>query len=365
MPYLRFRPIAYEVPTVTHQEGHLDLPPISGWTPGPLVPAIPRLPIPALREDVQGDAQNRLRRLAAVVDAAQARVAEIGDDGDTLKVFLVPEFYFRPPATLGADYVHGSYPVPLAMDVLNALRVMFAHPDFSDWLFFCGTVMHNTGADLMAPPLIFNTAVSVRGGPDGPMQLVEKQLASDIDGVPGAMMPGYDPSVHEVLQSWPERRQHIRVEAGIPFGTEICLDHRNSDACRVLKGVRRDWPLHVATPQAVRIHVLTAGGMGIQPHSVAADPGGWILRCDGMADSVRPRSEVRRIERYTRTVGGVTEILPGFSSEAQAQAEFSGPVPGNLEWQFRQLLEPELRLAIPAGYRQHPQAMVCYPAQTL
>jgi hypothetical protein len=367
MPYTHFRAIAYEVPTATSPTGGGGV--ISGWAPGPLVPAVARLPVPAnIANDTNRDAENRLLRLAAAVDRAEARVQLLGgDNANTLKIFIVPEFYFRPPI-INANYASNTYPQNVLAGIVGALDQMFAHADFQHWLFICGTVLWNDVRDI-GPPiqrLYWNTALWIRGGANRRTTLVEKQLPSGIDGVPVAMAPGMDPQVRLVVQDWRERRKHIFKVEGIPFGIEVCLDHLNADSCRVLKGVRYDWILNeVRNPfdSSVKIHLLTAGGMGIEPNSVAADVNGYILRNDGITNP-GARSELRRVDRYKRP-GYFSGFwtYDTFQEEADAFAEFT-PVASQATLPLPHA-PTDVTLAIPPGHKSFTQRLVFYPVTAI
>lgn len=292
-PYTHFRMIAYEVSTAAHGGPH-GLGVVSGWSAGQQLPqAIAQLPV--IGPNLPLDARIRLHRFAGVVDLAWNSLQMQPNNGQTLTVFIAPEFYFRPP-NIGAGYDHNTYPATVAMQVINALDNMFAHANFQDWLIVCGTVMWNSGEQIGERPRYYNTAVYVHGGRNQGARLIEKKLASSIDGVPQAMAMGADPAGALVMQSWEIRRRHAFDHDGVRFGLEVCLDHLDSDAFRVLKHVLADWP-DSARP-AVKLHILTAGGMDIKSASVAADPGGYILRNDGL-NNAGPRSELRRVIRHT------------------------------------------------------------------
>ena len=312
MPYTHFRLIAYEVHTASSKRFN---PVRSGWDPGNECPAVARLPVPATVPD---DARIRLKRLASVVDLATTQVSAGGraDDVNTLKVFLVPEFYLRPPASIGTDYKGSTYPVKVGTQVLDALNKMFVAADFADWLFVCGTLMWNTLADTKAEPLYFNTAIVVRGGRADALHVLEKRIPSDKDGIPAPTAPdksegeyagpGYDPTVKLFFDQWSERKRHILVFDGISFGVEVCLDHFDNRLCRVLRRLLVDWGTNEAVipAPAVQLHVLTAGGMDIMERCVCAKVDGYIMRNDGMMTASEPAaSEMRQVQSYARSDG--------------------------------------------------------------
>lgn len=305
MPYTSFRLIGYQIPTAVTTAPNTV---VSGWDAGVEPPAVADIPVPAgLTPD---DARIRLKRLAAAVDTAytQLQSPTRGDMATTLKIFLVPEFYLRPPDSLGDDYAGSTYPVSAGATILDALDGMFVDAKFRHWLFVCGTLLWNTAADTKRPTLYFNTAVIVRGGIVNGLNVVEKRVPSSIDGIPvvafpnGANFggPGWDGQVGPFLASWPVRRRHVLDVGGIAVGIEVCLDHFPADTCKVLKHVVADWAANPPAPPlpGVQLHILTAGGMPIQAGSVAAKVGGYILRNDGMVSNT-PRVQLQQVTKYT------------------------------------------------------------------
>ena len=297
MAYTNFRYIAWKVPTVTglFLRGKPGI--ISGWEPGTAPPPVLRVPVPDFVKNL--DAKARLARLAAVVELTRARLASGvhgADNANTLKIFVVPEFYFRPPIFTG-EYAFNTYPDHEAGKIFTALGEMFVNAAFKDWLFVCGTVMWNQrglaspsgkggkGAFPAIKPGYFNTAVQVRGGPKNGRQprllLIEKQVASDIDGVPVEKSAGNLAGVKRIYSAWPARKLHVFMTDGVLCGVEVCLDHLT----KVLKQVVADYPgMQRGAKAPLKFHILTAGGMPVTPKSVCAKVGGYILRNDGMAN---------------------------------------------------------------------------------
>jgi hypothetical protein len=355
MPYTHFRMIAYEVPTATFQGGG---PVVSGWDPGQAYQAIGRLPVP---NNTNNDAKIRLQRLAGVVEFAYNRLQTIGDNANTLKVFVVPEFYFRPPV-LGANYLNNTYPQEAVNQVWTALDSMFVHHDFNNWLFICGTAMWNTLSDTMVTPVYFNTAIYVRGGQAQGLRLIEKQLASGIDGVPQAMAPSMTPDVSPIFAEWGVRKQHVFTIDNITFGLEVCLDHANNGDGPVLKKVLAAWQgRQGAAPPEVKIHVLTAGGMDIEVESVAAKVGGYIFRNDGMANP-GARSELYQVQSYNTPdpLGAQLLIANQFDPTAAASANLGANIAPQ---QSDPLPAGPLTLPMPGvAYTTFPQQVSFYPA---
>ncbi len=355
MPYTHFRYIAYEVPTATFRlDGTGGV--VCDYDPGDMYQAVGRLPVPATVPD---DARKRLQRLAGVVNLAANRLAGIGDNPNTLKIFMAPEFYFRPLTTMGGNYYSGTYPVQDVGEVLQALAGMFVHADFRDWLFVPGTILWNTRADVTRPPLYFNTLVHVQGGQQNALNVIEKNHPSGIDGMPVVGIPARD--VHYALfhNSWRNRKKRVALVSGTPHGFDVCLDHQVGPAFRILKGVLHDWQANEGNLQNVSLHLLCAAGMNIQPQSVAARANGYILRNDGIANP-GARSELCQVQRYEAPDPLGVGLLPATPIDMNGSAVLAPAVAA------------PATAAIPAGALQVPskgaafasfaQRVVFYPA---
>jgi hypothetical protein len=349
MPYAYFRFIAYEIPTATFQTGVVNAPVVCDYPPGVEAPAVARLPVP---DDTPDDPRIRLKRLAGVVDLAATRLQTMGDDAYTLKIFVVPEFFFRPPAGMGADYHSYTYPTRVFNSILAALDSMFVHADFTDWLFVPGTIMWNTLLDIKSAPLYRNTLTHIWGGRANSLQVIEKQQPSGIDGMPLVGIPARDTQYKLYHLSWANQKRHVASIGGVPLGYEVCLDHLNSPNCRVLKKVLSNWRAEEGNRQEVSLHILSAGGMGIQPASVAAIDDGYILRNDGLANP-GARSELMKVQRYTDSHG-----IPTTPSNLNGTATLSAAVAADAT-----VAVPAGALTLPAkvGYASFPQRIVFYP----
>jgi hypothetical protein len=232
---------------------------------------------------------------------------------------------------------------------------MFEHNDFRHWLFVPGTVMWNTSRDEFAPTAYFNTAVYVRGGQQNALGLIEKRLASDIDGVPVDSEPAMTPNISPIFQNWQVRKQHVFHVDGVPLGLEVCLDHYDYEYGRVLKRVLAAWRGREGTRQEVSLHLLPAGGMPIADKSVAAKVNGYILRNDGLYNLGSPHTELRRILSYKVWLGSKRYDIDQFV--ASGTANLSEPlIPMPIPLPHGPLTVP-MRAGDPGAF---PQAVVLY-----
>lgn len=317
MAYTHFRLLAYEVPTVLvnpQPPGY-----VSAWDPGNLSRKVTRIPVPEplshvaeprevgaalpdARKGLPEDAYIRMLRLASVVESTRMRIAS--KPKGPLNVFVVPEFYFRPPTSGRLLYQGDTYPLASSNTIFNALHGMFRDAGFTDWLFVLGTVLWNNDfADRVPAPgagtpreqvHYSNSAVVVTGGPKGQLFLVEKKIPSRIDGIPKieyqpgvpvAAGPTNDPGLRPVFQQWKVRKEHVIDANGVTIGVEVCLDHDE----RVLRDVVEAWGTNEGPPAfpGVQLQILTAGGMTANRASFAMRKGGYLLRNDGAGSGGR------------------------------------------------------------------------------
>ncbi|WP_326952803.1 hypothetical protein [Amycolatopsis sp. NBC_01286] len=354
MPYTHFRYIAYEVPTATNRTD-IAGPTLAGLPPGGLCDAIPDIPVAGPR-GTTADWFVRLRRLAAVVHIAQMNVRDT-DDPSTLKVFVAPEFYFRPadPAT------HHTYSTEEYLATWDALDRMFHAVRLKNWLIVPGSVLWHSDTMVHGQRTFYNSVWHMRGGVGtGEARRIEKRLPSGLDGIPMAFAVG---KTAELQAAYAEkelvRERLFEVDANTTVGVEICLDHAGS--VQVLKKTlaeRQGDPTDSWKRGGPSLHVLTAGGMPIVPGSVVARPGGYLLRNDGYADP--PLSELRKVTGYRLTSGAPAQAWTDKSIatlEPDPADAFELPLRGDT------LLVPGL--PGPGTYDMPAQRLRIYPAKPL
>ncbi len=308
MPYTHFQFVAYQVPTIRNRQSGDRLSTMS-IPAGQSCDAVDDMPVP---EDLGlcEDALKRLRRLAAVVDTARRTKAVEPNEDDILKIFVAPEFYFRPES----DENYYSYSYEQYVNILTSLSLMFRlSPRLRDWLIIPGTIL----AHEVAPSRLkyfYNTAAVIRGYAEDLVSLIEKRQPSNLDGVPiagGVANPDFEGgSYRPEYSDWDMQQRRIFTTDGIQFALDICLDHLgpmafmdNTTGIPVIQDnlrqakqasfrVNRERGTHTF------LHILTAGGMPISDLSVAAFDG-YILRTDGSPDQPI-HTELKSVDSYTR-----------------------------------------------------------------
>jgi hypothetical protein len=229
------------------------------------------------------------------VDATASWLDQNGAEGSTLKVFVVPEYYFRPLSTTSAPYLNNSYSAVDYQRIRNTLNVMFRSPDFTDWLFICGSVVWRSSAPLPTDtPLptgsgmttYRNTALVVRGGPGPngkgwPDELVWKVTSPPADAFPS---PSWDdPQLRAFFESWPGRKSRLFYIDEVSVGLEIGTDH---DVGRRLREVvTEQWDeKQPVEPAGVDLHIVIGAGIEPDPEAAAARVRGYLLYNDGWGE---------------------------------------------------------------------------------
>ncbi|MDR0493849.1 MAG: hypothetical protein LBH74_09475 [Nitrososphaerota archaeon] len=274
-----------------------------GWDPGAECPAITRLPVP---DDIYDDLRNRLRRLATVVDSAhtahQNNPVWVAEEEEVLKIFIVPEFYFRPPML---DYVaFTAYTHNVWNQYRAAIDGLFTDDSFRNWFFVCGTIVFAGDPDSYSSRnTTCNALVVKQGGPNRPPAcIVQKSATSNIDGMTIYEMPelaGVDYKNSVPVWSSPINQPHRTLNiCGVSIGMEVCLEHSKQVLRRLMVG-RRVGTLDIC------LHLLIAGGMLVNDASVTTRRGKYILRNDGLYQPGREAVELFQVSDYQSTLLGV------------------------------------------------------------
>ena len=201
MPYTHAQLIAYHVPTLagtaTGNVGASPAPPGVNFPSGS--------PVNPMRADLG----TRLKRFYQVVDHAHTRFRGRLGQATTLKVFMGPEFYFRPPPNEGGRF--RAYEFNDVIESISVLKMMFCEPRFSDWLIVAGTIFSGLPAHRIghaerggntSGKAFLNTTVVVKGGPNATVHYQHKQLISQIDGAPSNDAIIHNPNYRKHLADW-------------------------------------------------------------------------------------------------------------------------------------------------------------------
>lgn len=245
--------------------------------------------------DPQLDIEARCALMARAMQAARAALPQPSPPvpgGETLKVFMAPEFFFR-----GASGAYAMEDVQLA---IASLQRMAADDQWLDWVFIFGTILGASSPTQQTPPYdidpladteIYNFALVQQGGVtaqgDTGARMVMKELMSGVDFVATAASP--NSLLLGDVAYWPastsggpgREQQQVNYDgagvfelAGITWALEVCLDHRDT-----VRRLQRSPQL--PGQKLVQLQLVPSCGMGIQAPSVVTQAGGLVFNCDG------------------------------------------------------------------------------------
>lgn len=309
MAYSKVRYIGYQVPTIGFNDNNdtvYGIPPGSIKTPPKLVDE---------EGSLSADAKVRVQRLIGAMHRARDRIL-VGDNSQTLKVFIAPEFYFRPNNT------EVSYTMTEFRAIRKVLRdTIAAQEGFKDWLVIPGTIMwRQTSKDKDIGTLTkltgkakvyFNTSLFIKRSATSSTVssgMIEKCLESTIDGLPtgpgktSAPTKYTDYSLSDLDST--KLRRHILKNSGLTIGIEICVEHHAQ--LQLLRQLQ-DKQFQTSNAESIDLHLLTACGMPLNDVSISARKNGYVMRNDGYFDTA-PRVEMRKVNQYSYTVFGPSTV---------------------------------------------------------
>lgn len=245
------------------------------------------------------DIAERIKLVGKAIDQARVHVAT-KVDASTLKLFMLPEFFFR-----GKEGAYRMDDIRIVVDELQGLVKEKAK--WENWVFAFGTIVGASfdPATSLADPVdtskqveAYNYYVVQKGGfgdgPDaasaaghailkrrmGPSDFIaNEKTTGGLDPVkyPDPMKIG---TFSEAQTEDDHEHGSVFTLENLTFGLEVCADHAEGR----LKGSLR-------LPR-IDIHLITSCGMVIVDKFIVANGGGYVFLCDG-ADAVC--SELRKV----------------------------------------------------------------------
>jgi hypothetical protein len=264
------------------------------------------------------DARARLARVLKIIQMARGSKTVEVDDKNTLKLFMAPEFYFRPEAG-GPERSYSSGDLA---NLLAALDKVFKQDKLANWLAVLGTVVWNmkgstvlekaTGStdilklgklkDLCDQDIVYNTALVGIGGRG--LYTFDKVNYSEADGVSApyqGTIQKYKPSKFKKGQSLFDVTVPDDVEGkslrktlyeyftrrGAPcfFGVEgvwsaleVCMDH---DKGMLATHYESFVGTHPKQPPVLDFQLLSACGMIVDAKKLVIGKDRYVFRVDG------------------------------------------------------------------------------------
>ena len=307
--------------------------------------------LPPVRKLTDPDERARVQRMFDVASFVKSQ-APWRREADVLKVFIAPEFYFRP------QNAEKAYTFNRAINIIECLHQLFGDSTWADWLILPGTVfsalpgdakqgsypvVNNKGQHFSLEKAYLNTCVVVKGGgPGAPFHYVHKRHISHIDGAPQIEAAGINPLFRPTLEAWTELKQRLFKVDNLTIGIDICKDHYDSE----LKNVVRVWPSREGTPApSIHLHLVTSCGAQVQVNSVVAKQGGYIMHCDGIKNP-DPwfLTTLQRVENFS--LAGPATLMNPIRSNWRKAIPSQSQIPTPKQFEDEAICYPEVALVI-------------------
>jgi hypothetical protein len=266
-----------------------------------------------LTAGLSADALSRLMRMIAVAERA-ATSLDIDPAPNTLKIFMAPEFYFRPALKGTTSW---SYSLAGKELIERALCRVFSAREYESWLFVFGTIVwYRTANSLVneAPellkavkddpklhglentPFLWNAALIMEGGTDRLFTSVKRHYskADDIDDQYQAVGAAVGKSPLSAL-AFPSRgklRDYLnnlkKESSGDPFfpvgdnltlGIEICMEHEERVLRQAFQKLLQKYP-------QLDLQLITACGMRVNETRLCITESQFVLRVDGAGNVI-------------------------------------------------------------------------------
>jgi hypothetical protein len=307
------------------------------------------------RLDIEARCDLMMRAMEVARDALPPQSPPL-PPGDTLNVFMAPEFFFRG--------VSGAYQMDDVQLAITILQGMAADPEWADWVFVFGTILGVSSPTLKTPPYdidplaakeVYNFALVQLGGVaaqgDTGARVVMKELMSGVDFIaaaanPGGLLLGDVQHLPPSTSGGPGREQQVVNYdgagvfelAGITWGLEVCLDHLDTVG-RLQKSPQ------LPGENLIQLQLVPSCGMSVQAASVITQFGGYVFNCDGSRNT--------RHSTVAEQVPPLTEVVLSTStpvSNAPIQLQSTSPVQD---------------VPISSLYASGPGVVNVYPARSL
>ena len=248
----------------------------SGWNTGPggdqdhfITPTVAAL---LTQHIINNELRVKVQRLLIAIersisfdDAIQGSLTDV----DTLRVFIVPEFYFRSEArnTTNNEYTAQDYASALAvlMDYFQHFDVHHNGRVLKSWVFLCGTAVFTITNNPVRRDANMMPVFTFDKEGHYSQRTIRKMYTSNIDGVPWNV--DLNATIHNIFGAYDMARHYLE---DFSLFVEICLEHGTQLMARY-----NAW--HNPT---IRCHVISAAGMTITDDYTL--PNTDIFRTDGM-----------------------------------------------------------------------------------
>jgi hypothetical protein len=228
------------------------------------------------------DGRIRVLKTLKILDAAR-RWADDHYYGEpnVLKIFVAPEFYFRPNTEDPTAPGEKRYTENDGFSILMSLLQTLSDPIFNHWVIIPGTLIST--AQISTKHFTTNTGIIVEGGTTNHIGVI-KHNTSKVDGVKKDYQ-GDNPDNFSLFDYETYLNENTDLFLSVhnkTFGIEICRDH--SVDLAVLKHAvvaNKDRTGNEAITQGLDFHILVSLGVYLNSTGVAAKQDGYIFQFDG------------------------------------------------------------------------------------
>jgi hypothetical protein len=270
------------------------------------------------------DITERIKLVRNAINMAKVASSTKQADPTTLKIFMMPEFFFRGRT--------GAYSLDEIQTTISELQKSVKDPEWQHWLFVFGSMIGSSAparwaknlegkwrmqADRSGKEEVYNVVLVQKGGfGDKPeaapttAKVVMKEHISGMDFIKAAKSSGglEFERVFHLSPAITQQRSEEQYKAydgssvfeidGIRFGLEVCLDH----AKKRLKN-SKNLP-------TIDIQLVPSCGMTIKEDAIVAKTNGYVFHCDGYANY--PEDKLGYDSRVKQIKAGQahSEVLP-------------------------------------------------------
>jgi len=338
--YNRMQLVAYQVPTDKFYRKNEQSPEVR-LPAGPACAIKSKLldgMLDSMKAQLSADAFSRVMRMIAVAERASESLA-IDPVPNTLKLFMAPEFYFRPEQEGGESW---SYKPEEQALIMKALALVFSDPKYASWLFVFGTITsHETIGDFvkrvpnfpdpsrlpkmaLKALLVWNTAIIVEGGVNKPIAL-KKLHYSGADDISRKFWPEFTNDNYTNLDVRLKNEYRVtaqdylvmskkngQAESIIPvgdnltLGVEICMDHAIGVVAQAFEEQQKYGRLDA--------QLVTSCGMRVAERSLVIGEKQFVFKMDGASTTAADWNPPWNASEIQTVIGWTNDQTPIASS---------------------------------------------------
>jgi hypothetical protein len=277
-------------------------------------------------DDTEGDdIPSRIELVASVLSIAKGHDKVQQSAADTLKVFMMPEFFFRGKK--------GAYTMEQVQAVIKGLQDTVKGSEWKNWFFVFGTTLgysYSGAVDPLVDPQqdaeVYNFVLCQQGGfgddPNAGPEAARTVMKEELSGIDFVRLPtskGGMPAPDDYQAFLLERVKHLDAAGTRGTSSEVSVKHYGGegifDACGLTWGVEvcldHDKSVHRLKSSTnlpnLNFQLVPSCGMSIVDESIVVKTG-YVFHVDGLNDdgqapntNKNAHSELRKVKMSTST----------------------------------------------------------------